>query len=194
MIATVAGCTALVVVVGTFAVTQLATPPDCGVATGGDIGGPFTLVSETGATVTDIDIIKEPTLVYFGYTFCPDVCPLDSARNAAAIDILAEHGISATPVFISIDPQRDTVDIVRDYADNFHPKMIGLTGTPEQVSAASKAYRTFFKKEDGDPEYYLVQHSTSTYLMLPDIGFTTYFGRSDSPEYIAEVAACIVTG
>ncbi|PRY75763.1 protein SCO1/2 [Yoonia maritima] len=194
LIATVAGCTALVVVVGTFAVTQLATPPDCGVATGGDIGGPFTLVSETGATVTDIDIIKEPTLVYFGYTFCPDVCPLDSARNAAAIDILAEQGISATPVFISIDPQRDTVDIVRDYADNFHPKMIGLTGTPEQVSAASKAYRTFFKKEDGDPEYYLVQHSTSTYLMLPDSGFATYFGRSDSPEHIAEVTECIVTG
>jgi len=193
-IAIISGMTVVAVVGGMFAVTQLASPPDCGVAAGGDIGGPFTLLSETGATVTDVDIITEPTLVYFGYTFCPDVCPLDSARNAAAIDILADQGVSATPVFISIDPARDTVDVVRDYADNFHPKMIGLTGTEEQVAAASKAYRTFYKKEDGDPEYYLVQHSTSTYLMLPDTGFATYFGRADSPEHVANVTACFAAG
>jgi protein SCO1/2 len=194
VIASIAGLTTIVVVGGTFAITQLVAPPDCGVVAGGDIGGPFTLRSETGAIVTDRDVITEPTLVYFGYTFCPDVCPLDNARNAAAVDLLADHGISATPLFISIDPDRDSVDVVRDYADNFHDKMIGLTGTNAQVASASRAYRTYYQKEEGDPDYYLVAHSTSTYLVLPEIGFATYFGREDSAEHVAEVTACIFTG
>lgn len=190
-IATVAALAAFVTVGGTVAITLFAKRPDCGVVVGGDIGGPFTLVDGTGTTVTDKDVITEPTLVYFGYTFCPDVCPLDNARNAAAIDILAESGVSATALFISIDPARDTVDVVRDYAGNFHPKMMGLTGSAEQVAAASTAYRTFYKAEDGDPAYYLVQHSTSTYLMFPDTGFATYFGRGHSPEEVAETTACL---
>jgi protein SCO1/2 len=194
MTAVFAGVTVVAVVGGTFAITQLVPGPNCGTPIGGDIGGPFTLRSETGAIVTDRDVIVEPTLVYFGYTFCPDVCPLDSARNAAAIDILADQGISATPLFISIDPDRDSVDVVRDFADNFHPRMIGLTGTHAQVAAASQAYRTYYKKEDGDPDYYLVAHSTSTYLMLPEPGFATLFGRDDSAEHVAQVAACIITG
>jgi protein SCO1/2 len=194
MIAGIAGLTALVVVGGTFAITQLVAPPDCGVVAGGDIGGPFTLRSETGAIVTDRDVITEPTLVYFGYTFCPDVCPLDNARNAVAVDLLADQGISATPIFISIDPDRDTVNVVRDYADNFHDKMIGLTGTNAQVAAASQAYRTYYQKEEGDPDYYFIAHSTATYFVLPETGFATYFGREDSAEHVAEVAACIITG
>jgi len=159
---------------------------------GGDIGGPFELISETGETVTHEDVITEPTLVYFGYTFCPDVCPLDAARNAAAVDILAEQGISVTPLFITIDPARDTPEVVGEYTDNFHPKMIGLTGSDEQIAAASKAYRTYYSKADDDPEYYLMQHSTFTYLVLPDEGFVEFFKQPTPAEEMAEKTACFV--
>jgi protein SCO1 len=189
---------ATVVVVGlgaTFAVTQLVGNPtfeQCSGSSvaGGDIGGPFTLLDKSGATVTDIDVITEPTLIYFGYSFCPDVCPIDMARNSVVVDILAEQGVSATPMFISIDPERDTPEIVGDYAFNFHDKAIGLTGSAEQVAAASKAYRTFYQKQEGDPDYYLMQHTTFSYLTLPEHGFVEFFRQNESPEKIAESVAC----
>ena len=156
------------------------------------IGGPFTLVSETGQTVTEQDVITGPTLVYFGYTFCPDVCPFDTVRNAEAVDLLAAQGLSATPIFISIDPERDTPEALDAYVENIHPKMVGLTGTEEQVKAASKAYRTYYKRHNDDPEYYIVDHSTQTYLMLPDHGFVEFFNRNTSAEKIAETAACFI--
>lgn len=156
----------------------------------GTIGGPFELLNSQGEIVTDKDVITEPSIVYFGYTFCPDVCPLDVARNAEAVDVLAERGISTTPVFISIDPERDTPEVVGDFAFNMHEKMIGLTGSTEQVSAASKAYKTYFKKQDGDPDYYLVDHSTFSYLVLPEHGFVEFFRREDSPEQMADKVAC----
>ncbi|MEN8742509.1 MAG: SCO family protein, partial [Phaeobacter gallaeciensis] len=142
------------------------------IAGGADtIGGPFELVNSKGETVTDKDVIAEPSLLYFGYTFCPDVCPLDVSRNAEAIDVLDERGYSVTPVFISIDPDRDTPEVVGDFAYNMHEKMIGLTGSAEQVKAASQAYKTYYKKQDGDEDYYLVDHSTFAYLVLPEDGF-----------------------
>lgn len=155
----------------------------------GLIGGPFTLVNGAGETVTDADVITEPTLVYFGYTFCPDVCPLDMARNAEALDLL---GDDTRGVFISIDPERDTPEVVEEYASYMHQNMIGLTGSIEQVTAASKAYRTYFRKHEGDDEFYLVDHSTMTYLVLPEHGFVEFFRRNDSPEKIAETAACYI--
>ncbi len=168
---------------------------DCrgGAVGGGTIGGPFTLVDETGATVTDKDVLAKPSLVYFGYTFCPDVCPLDGARNAEAVDILEEKGIDVTPVFISIDPARDTPKVMADFTENLHPKMIGLTGSPEQVKAASNAYKTFFQKQESGDEFYLVDHTTQTYLMLPGIGFADFFNRDDTPDQMAERTACFVT-
>lgn len=171
-----------------------ASPDPCGATAvaGSAIGGPFTLVSETGATAAETDVITKPTLVYFGYTFCPDVCPLDSARNAQAAYMLEEQGIDLGTIFISIDPQRDTVEVVRDYTDNFHEDMIGLTGTPEQVKIASQAYKTYYSAQDDDPEFYLVDHSTQTYLMFPETGFATFFRRDDSPERVAEISACFI--
>jgi protein SCO1/2 len=159
----------------------------------GDIGGPFTLVNGAGETVTDADVITEPTLIYFGYTFCPDVCPFDNVRNVEAVELLAERGMSATPVFISIDPERDTPEVVADFAANHHPRMIGLTGSPEQVRAASQAYRTFYAKQDGDEEFYLVDHSTFTYLVLPDAGFVEFFRREVTPEEMADKVACYIS-
>ncbi|PUB17201.1 SCO family protein [Yoonia sediminilitoris] len=192
IIAIVAGLSTLAVLGVTVWITQREAESPCGTTAvaGGDIGGPFELVNEDGVTVTDADVITEPTLVYFGYTFCPDVCPLDAARNAAAVDILAEQGMSVTPVFITIDPVRDTVEVVREYTDNFHPKMIGLTGSEEQIAAASQAYKTYYNKADDDPEYYLMQHSTFTYLMLPDKGFVEFFRQPTPAEEMAEITAC----
>jgi protein SCO1/2 len=158
----------------------------------GTIGGPFELLNAKGETVTEKDVITEPTLSYFGYTFCPDVCPLDASRNAEAVDVLAERGQSVTPVFISIDPERDTPEVVGDYAFNLHERMIGLTGSPEQVKAASKAYKTYYKKQDGDPEYYLVDHSTFSYLVLPEHGFVEFFKRDETPEQMADKIGCFI--
>lgn len=160
------------------------------VAGGATIGGPFTLVNAAGETVTDTDVITEPSLVYFGYTFCPDICPFDTARNSEAVDLLAERGISTTPVFITIDPERDTPEVVGDFAFNNHEKMIGLTGSPEQVKAASQAYRTYYQAQPAEDEFYLVDHSTFTYLVLPEVGFVEFFRREVTPEQMAESVAC----
>jgi len=158
----------------------------------GQIGGPFELVNSDGTTVTDRDVLTDPSLVYFGYTFCPDVCPLDLARNAETIDVLDEHGYNVTPVFISIDPQRDTPEVVGEYAYNLHERMIGLTGTPEQVKLASKAYKTYYKAHPTGDEYYLVDHSTFSYLMLPGHGFVEFFKRDTSPEKMANRIECFL--
>ena len=185
---------------GTLAYTMMNRPADrfaqCRASTvaggAGDIGGPFTLVNSDGATVTDTDIITGPTLVYFGYTFCPDVCPFDMARNALAVDVLEEMGIEVTPVFISVDPERDTPEAVGNFAANLHPRAIGLTGSAEQVKAASQAYKTYYRKQDSEDEFYLVDHSTFTYLVLPGIGFVEFYRRDTSPEEMAESVACFV--
>lgn len=196
-----AGVAALAVVAllgGTFLATQLGQSDDlfaecrAGAIGGGAIGGPLSLVNGEGAPVTDAEIFTKPTLLYFGYTFCPDVCPMDNARNAEAVDILEEGGIDAQPVFISIDPARDTPEVVRDFAANLHPKMIGLTGTEDQVKAASQAYKTYFKKQEATDEFYLVDHSTFTYLVLPKIGFVDFFKREDTADGMAKRAACFI--
>jgi len=159
---------------------------------GGSIGGPFTLVNSTGETVADTEVITKPSLVYFGYTFCPDVCPLDNVRNAEAVDILEEMGLDVNPIFISIDPTRDTPEVMAEYVSIMHPKMIGLTGSEEQVKAASLAYKTYFKKQDAVDDYYLVDHSTFTYLMLPEVGFVDFFKRETTPDEMAQTVACFL--
>ncbi|NNK15313.1 MAG: SCO family protein [Sulfitobacter sp.] len=158
----------------------------------GDLGGPFELVNAAGETVTDKDVITEPTLIYFGYTFCPDVCPLDVDRNASAIEILEERGTMVTPIFISIDPARDTPEVVGEFAEVMHPRMIGLTGSPEQVKAASQAYRTYYKAQPAVDDEYLVDHSTFSYLVMPEIGFVEYFRREVTPDEMADRIGCFV--
>lgn len=190
----------VVVVLGglgaTWYVTSAGDTSQCSASkvAGADIGGPFELVNGAGETVTDKDVITEPSLVYFGYTYCPDVCPFDVARNADAVDILAEKGISVTPVFITIDPERDTQQVVADYAYNMHDRMIALTGSPEQVAAASKAYKTYYKPQYDGTDEYLVDHSTFTYLVLPEEGFVEFFRRDVTAEQMAETVACFAKG
>ena len=198
IIAPIAAIAAAVLVGGSWLATRDANPEQfaqcraTAVAGGTAIGGPFELVNAKGETVTDKDVITEPTMVYFGYTFCPDVCPLDVSRNAEATDFLAEGGQSMTPLFISIDPNRDTPEVVGDFAFNVHEKMIGLTGSPEQVKAASQAYRTYYKAHPADDEYYLVDHSTFSYLVLPEHGFVEFFRREIGAEDMAKTVGCFI--
>lgn len=162
-----------------------------GAVGGGAIGGPFTLINGQGQEVTDQQVLSRPSLVYFGYSFCPDVCPFDNARNAEAVDLLAERGFDVQPVFISVDPERDTAEVMQDYQTNMHPKMIGLTGSEEQIKAAAKAYKVYFKAQKGDdPEFYPVDHSTFTYFMMPGQGFVDFFRREDTADKMADKVAC----
>ena len=192
-----------VVLIATYLLTQRQQGSDqfaqcrTGAIAGGtdQIGGPFTLVDETGKTVTSAEVLTRPSLIYFGYTFCPDVCPLDVARNAEAVELLTERGIDVQPVFITIDPARDTPEVVAEYTDYMHPDMLGLTGSEEQVRAASQAYRTYYKAQPttpGDEEFYLVDHSTFSYLTLPEQGFVEFFRRELRAEDMADRVACFV--
>ncbi len=160
---------------------------------GGQIGGPFTLVDETGASVTDADVFTEPALVYFGYASCPDVCPLDNARNAEAAELLKGRGLALRPVFISVDPARDTPEALAEYTSNFSDSLLGLTGTPEQVKAAADAYKVLFEIPEGTTGDYPVNHTTLTYLVLPGTGFVDFFHRETSAQEIADRAGCFLT-
>lgn len=198
----VIGATASLVAVlaGTYAFTLYDTRSDSvfapclgGQVAGGDIGGPFTLIDENGATVTDVDVISAPTLIYFGYTFCPDICPTDTQRNAFATEILEARGVIVNPVFITFDPERDTPDVVRAFTDNFHPRMLGLTGSVEQVAAAVGAYRVqAIKDAAGDPQFYMISHTSLSYLMLPGHGFVDFFTSESTPEAVADRAGCFI--
>lgn len=156
------------------------------------IGGPFTLTDASGGRVAETDVIKGPTLVYFGYTFCPDICPMDAARNALVVADLAEQGVDVGDVFITIDPDRDTPEEVKSFTDAIDPAMIGLTGSPEDIAAAARAYKVYYRKSGDDPDYYLMDHSTFTYLMHPEAGFLEFYPSDAAPEEMAESVACFV--
>ncbi|MCY1126458.1 SCO family protein [Frigidibacter sp. RF13] len=159
----------------------------------GAIGGPFTLTDENGSRVTDKEVLSKPALVYFGYTYCPDVCPTDSARNAEAVDILEENGHEVTPVFISVDPGRDTPEVLKEWTDYLHPRMIGLTGSEEEIKAVTKEYKTYYKVPEAPADdSYMVDHMTQTYLMLPGHGFVEFFGRDETSDQVAERTACFL--
>lgn len=154
------------------------------------IGGPFSLVDGNGKQVTDRDLRGKYLLVYFGYTFCPDVCPTTLNEVSAAMDRLGPKVERMQPVFITVDPRRDTPDVVRRYTEQFGPRILGLTGTPEQVTAVSREYRVYaavHRTGDG-PDDYSVDHSSVLYLMGPDGRFIT---RVPADKTGAEIAAAL---
>lgn len=152
------------------------------------IGGPFTLTDQTGRRVTEADFAGRKMLIYFGYTYCPDVCPLGLAKIAAAYDRLSPaEQEEVVPIFITVDPERDTVEAVADYVGLFHPALVGLTGSPEEVAAAAAAYRVYYRKAESESATdYLVDHSSFTYLMDGDNHYLTHFGHDDTAETIAD--------
>ena len=158
----------------------------------GAFGTEFTLPRD-GQRVTDAQVFDKPTLLYFGYTFCPDVCPLDAARNADAEALLVEDGKDVQTVFITVDPRRDTPEVLADYTALFSDRMIGLTGTDEEIAAVNRGWRNYYKAHDEeDQEYYLVDHMTNTYLVMPGGQTVEFFSRETPSEQIAETVACYV--
>ncbi len=160
-----------------------------------DLGGGFEMIDETGARVSHKEVLDAPALIYFGYTYCPDFCPNDAASIATAVDILAEQGVTVRPVFVSVDPARDTPEVLAEWTDFFHPNMIGLTGSVEDVERIAQTFRVYYAKPpstaEGDTEY-LMDHSTLTYLVDRDGLVQAFYRNGDAPESIAESAACIV--
>ena len=142
------------------------------------LGGPWVLVDQDGIPRTDASYKGKYQILYFGFTFCPDICPSELVKIGKCIDILDKKGIDVTPLFVSVDPPRDTVGQMKFYSQDFHKKIQYLTGTKEQVAAASKAYRVYFSKanenEDDDDDY-LVDHSIVFYLLDPQGNFKEFF-------------------
>jgi protein SCO1/2 len=151
------------------------------------IGGPFTLTDQHGERVTEQDFAGRFMLVYFGYTFCPDICPTSLTVMAAAIDELPEaQAEQVVPVFVTVDPARDTAEQLAAYAPLFHPRLVALTGSEEEVRDAARAYRVYYHVPEEEGDAYLVDHSTFVYLMGPDGSYRTHFGIDASPEAMAE--------
>jgi len=140
-------------------------------STGGPtIGGPFTLENSSGKTVTDRDFRGKYMLVYFGYTYCPDVCPTTLNAVAAALDKMGAKAKDLSPIFITVDPQRDTPEVMKQYTGAFSPQLIGLTGSPDQIAKVAKEYRVYYAKHvtGPGPNDYSMDHSSILYLMGPD--------------------------
>lgn len=157
------------------------------------VGGPFTLTDQTGKTVTDADFRGEYMLIYFGFTFCPDVCPTELQAMSGALQQLGAKAGKVRPIFVTIDPERDTPEVLAGYVKQFDPRLIGLTGTPEEIAAIAKAYRVYYEKvvEEGATaaDDYTMDHSSVAYLMGPDGKFLTFFPPGASPEQMAEKIA-----
>lgn len=157
------------------------------------IGGPFNLTDHSGKAVTEKSWPGQHLLVVFGYTFCPDVCPTELQAVAVALDALGDKAPGIQPIFITIDPDRDTPAILADYVAAFHPRLVGLSGSDEAVRAAARAYRVYFAKgkADADGEYFM-DHSSFTYLIGLDGGYRTHFGPNTAPEEMAKKIAAFL--
>lgn len=141
------------------------------------VGGPFTLTDHTGRRVSEEDFRGRYLLIYFGFTHCPDVCPSALQVMSAALDKLGAKADRIQPIFISIDPERDTPQSLAEYVASFHPRLVGLTGTPAEIQKVAKEYRVYFQKvQDGkSPDEYTVDHTSIIYFMSPKGEFITHF-------------------
>lgn len=135
-------------------------------------------------------------LIYFGYTFCPDFCPMSLSTMTRALDLLpADQAERVVPILITIDPERDTVAQLAEYAPLFHPRLVALTGSPEAVKDAARAYRVYFSKAGDDSgNDYLMDHSTFIYLMGPDGAYVRHFGHNVSAEEVAQALETALAG
>jgi protein SCO1/2 len=152
------------------------------------IGGAFALTDQNGAPRTAADFRGKLMLVYFGFTYCPDVCPTDLLQIARAVDQLGQAGEMVQPVFITVDPERDTPEHLKQYMPLFHPRFIGLTGDAIAIRAAARAYRVYYNKvEWEDRSDYTVDHSAFIYLMGRDGEYLGFFPPGTSAEQLTEI-------
>ncbi|KAI1610434.1 SCO1/SenC-domain-containing protein [Exophiala viscosa] len=155
------------------------------------VGGPFTLKDLDGKEFTEQDLLGKYSMIYFGFSHCPDICPDELDKMGEAIDILQERAPNVLrPIFISCDPNRDTPDVLRAYLSEFHPAIQGLSGTWEQTKNVCKQYRVYFSTppelKPGEEDY-LVDHSIYFYVMDPEGDFVECIGRQDTPESAAAI-------
>lgn len=149
------------------------------------VGGPFELTDQDGKRVSDTQFRGKLMLVFFGYIFCPDVCPTTLLDVGQALEKLGKDAGQVQPIFITIDPERDTPAAMKDFLGNFDPRVIGLTGTPSEIQAAAKAYRVYYAKAAGKERDYLMDHSVFIYLMDRDGKYVTHFTNKQRADEIA---------
>jgi protein SCO1/2 len=196
---TIAQISIMLIALGTIAVTAFVawqriadkrttkTADGVGLSAAVKIGGPFVLTNHLGKTVSDTVYRGRYLYIYFGYGYCPDVCPTELANMAATIDALGPQADQVQPLFITIDPERDTTEFLAEYVTQFHPQFIGLTGSLDEIAAVAKSYRVFYRKaKDENASEYLMDHSNFAYFMGLDGGFLTMFRGGTNPKALAE--------
>jgi protein SCO1/2 len=178
----------LIMGAGAFLVLSLHETPRgaAGTLLASAIGGPFRLVDQNGKTVTDADLKGKWSLVYFGYTHCPDACPTALNDIAIALDELGPQRNAVRPVFVTVDPERDTPAVLKSYVTAFDAPILALSGTPEEIAQAAKGYRVYYAKHPEAGGDYSMDHSSVIYVMDPEGRFTASFTQENSPEEIAE--------
>ena len=177
----VAGLTFLAVQIG-----GRRPPPEATSSPQAGPGGPFTLVDTTGRPFTEAGLKGRWSIVFFGFTFCPDVCPTTLDTLGRTLDLLGPDGKKVQIIFVSVDPERDTPAQMAAYLDNpaFPPGVVGLTGTPEQVATVARAYKVYYEKQ-GEGDAYLINHSSISYLMDPSGRFARVLPYGMAPEDLA---------
>jgi protein SCO1 len=152
------------------------------------VGGPFSLVGTDGKPVTDRDFRGRYMLIFFGFTHCPDICPAELQVIAQALEQLGDKAKNVVPIFITLDPERDTPESMGNYVKSFGPNFVGLTGSPEAIAAAAKAYRVSYAKVENKESAadYSVDHSALVYLMDPEGQYVTHFSYGLSADQMAE--------
>lgn len=154
---------------------------------GVDLGGDFTLTDHDGARVGPADFDSDYLLIYFGYAFCPDVCPTELAEMSQALDMLGDEAGRVQPLFVTIDPERDTPEVLAGYVPLFHPRLVGLTGSAEDIGSAAEAYRVYYRRVESEAyTYYLMDHSSFIYFTDGTGDLLYLFAPRHSPEEMAE--------
>ena len=152
------------------------------------IGGPFDLIGDDGNAYQNTSFEGKYTLVYFGYSFCPDVCPIDLQKMTMALTILQEGGANLDtlqPLFITVDPERDTPEVMHEYLEHFHEIILGLSGTVEAIQQAARSYRIYYAKRPLEGDDYLMDHSSIIYLMGPNGAYLKHFTSEITPQELA---------
>ncbi len=171
-----------------FAMALILSQPSWAATSSVTIGGPFTLTATDGTTVTDQTYRGKWLLVYFGYTYCPNTCPMMLNEIATALEKLGADAAKMQPLFITVDPQRDTREVLEQYTQSFDPRIVGLTGSPEQIAAVAKEYGAYWAAHKTGPgaEDYVMDHSSYLYVMDPDGKFVRAFDADTPSDHVAD--------
>jgi protein SCO1/2 len=180
-------------VMGTLALRTTPPAQDGKVQVSGKplVGGPFSLIDQTGKHVTDKDFLGKYMLVFFGFTNCPDICPAGLQIMSAALEKLGHRADDVVPIFITLDPERDTPQKLAAYVKNFSPRLVALTGSPSDIAATAKAYRVFYQKvpDGSDPKHYSIDHSSIFYLMGKDGSLLAPIPHTNDVDVFTEAVA-----